>query len=153
MHRLLLFFMATLFLTATVAEGQIRSDGAAIADQITRVLKLQAEAWNRGDIAAFMEHYWKSDKLTFSSGGKTTRGWAQTKENYLKRYPTREQMGTLTFDELEFFPLGESAALVLGRWHLKRAADPLGGNFSLVFRRLDGRWLIVHDHTSRSEEK
>jgi ketosteroid isomerase-like protein len=25
-----------------------------------------------------------------------------------------------------------------------------GGVFSLVFRRIDGRWLIVHDHTTES---
>ena len=84
------------------------------------VLTKQAEAWNRGDIDEFMEHYWKSDKLTFSSGGKTTHGWASTKQNYKKRYPTREQMGKLTFNKLEFFPLGEAAALVLGQWELIR---------------------------------
>lgn len=121
--------------------------------QIESVLKLQAAAWNRGDIDGFMEHYWKSEKLTFSSGGKTTRGWTQTKENYQRRYPTREKMGSLTFDQLEVLPLGESAALVLGRWHLKRDKDSLGGNFSLVFRRIEGRWLIVHDHTSRGAAK
>jgi len=39
------------------------------------VLEQQAMAWNRGDIDAFMEQSWKSDDLTFSFGGKTTRGW------------------------------------------------------------------------------
>ena len=118
---------------------------------IKRVLTEQAEAWNRGDIDSFMEHYWKSDKLTFSSGGKTTRGWATTKQNYKKRYPTREQMGKLTFNKLEFLPLGESAALVLGQCRLERK-EPVGGNFSLVFRKIDGRWLIIHDHTSVAEK-
>jgi len=115
------------------------------AKEIEAVLSRQAEAWNRGDIDGFMEHYWKSNELTFSSGGQTTRGWKSTKENYQRRYPTREKMGRLTFSELEITPL------VLGRWRLARDEAPVGGNFSLVCRKIDGKWVIVHDHTSKGE--
>jgi beta-aspartyl-peptidase (threonine type) len=118
---------------------------------IEAMLEMQAEAWNAGQIEPFMEHYWKSDDLTFSAGGQTTRGWQNTLDRYRQRYPTIEKMGRLTFDELEIRPLGETAALVLGRWLLAREADALDGNFSLVVRKLDGRWLIVHDHTSQTE--
>jgi ketosteroid isomerase-like protein len=121
-----------------------------LLDALEGILDVQAAAWNRGDIDGFMEHYWKSDELTFSSGGKTTRGWQTTKDNYKLRYPTRERMGHLTFDQLEVFPLGDTAALLLGHWHLDRNG-PVGGNFSLVFRKFDGAWVIVHDHTSRKE--
>jgi ketosteroid isomerase-like protein len=120
-----------------------------LLDTLEDILQTQAAAWNRGDIDAFMEHYWKSEDLTFSSGGKTTRGWQTTKDNYKRRYPTRDQMGKLTFDQLEVFPLGDTAALLLGHWHLDRT-NPVGGNFSLVFRKIDGAWVIVHDHTSRT---
>jgi L-asparaginase / beta-aspartyl-peptidase len=125
--------------------------GDDIASEIGAVLKQQADAWNRGDIDTFMEHYWKSDELTFSSGGQTTRGWQSTKDNYKRRYPTREKMGQLAFSQLEFSPLGESAALVLGRWRLAREDSPVGGNFTLVFRRVEGKWVIIHDHTSRAD--
>ncbi len=120
-----------------------------LLDTLEAILQEQAAAWNRGDIDAFMEHYWKSDDLTFSSGGKTTRGWQTTKDGYKQRYPTRERMGFLIFDRLEAFPLADSAALVLGHWHLDRSG-PVGGNFSLVFRKIGGQWVIVHDHTSRT---
>jgi beta-aspartyl-peptidase (threonine type) len=105
-----------------------------------------------------MEHYWKSDDLTFSSGGKTTRGWQATLDNYRKRYPTREAMGRVSFSELEITPLGSStdedgAAMVLGRWQLDGESEPVGGNFTLVFRKIDGKWVIVHDHTSRAVEE
>lgn len=116
---------------------------------ITAILNTQAEAWNRGDLDAFMEHYWKSDELTFSSGGKTTRGWSETLKRYRERYPTPEKMGRLKFDALEVTPLGESAVLVLGQWQVERDSEPLSGNFSLVVRKFDDRWQIVHDHTSR----
>lgn len=114
---------------------------------IRSILAAQDEAWNRGDIDGFMQHYWKSDELTFSSGGQTQHGWQATLDRYRKRYPTREQMGRLSFELERVDALGPDAALVLGRWRLERE-NPVGGNFSLVLRRIGGRWLIVHDHTS-----
>jgi beta-aspartyl-peptidase (threonine type) len=86
--------------------------------------------------------------LTISSSGRVTRGWVETLAGYRQRYPDRAAMGQLTFSDLEITPLGPSAALVLGRWALTRR-EPVGGTFSLVFRKLAGRWVIVHDHTSR----
>lgn len=119
-----------------------------LVDTIEGILTQQVDAWNSGDIDGFMQHYWKSDELTFSSGGRTTRGWHTTKANYKERYPTRERMGNLSFGAIEVTSLGETAALVLGRWRLQREPAPIGGNFSLLFRRIDGDWVIVHDHTS-----
>jgi beta-aspartyl-peptidase (threonine type) len=112
------------------------------------MLEEQARAWNAGDLEAFMDPYWSSPDLTFSGGGRVTRGWEPVLDNYRKRYPDREAMGQLAFSDLEITELGEDAALVLGRWELKRK-EPVGGVFTLVLRRMDGRWLIVHDHTSR----
>ena len=128
---------------------QSAGDAESIESAVRKVLDDQAAAWNDADIDRFMRHYWKSDQLSFSSEGKTLRGWDATMERYRKRYPTPEKMGKLRFSELEVQPLGQTAALVLGRWHLSRAGEDLEGNFSLVFRQIDGRWLIVHDHTSR----
>jgi hypothetical protein len=62
-------------------------------------------------------------------------------------------MGQLTFSELEIMPLGASAALVLGRWNLERESEPVAGNFSLVVRKFDERWRIVHDHTSQATDQ
>jgi len=124
----------------------------SIRAAIENIMRAQGDAWNRGDLDAFMEHYWESDALTFSSGGKTTRGFAETLQRYRDKYPTKEAMGSLTLSELEITPLGDSAALVLGRWSIERDGEPVSGNFSLVVRKFDGRWRIVHDHTSRTIE-
>ena len=119
---------------------------------VLTVLHAQEVAWNEGDIERFVAHYWKSDDLTFSSEGKTTRGWESTLANYRRRYPTPEQMGQVRFHHLEVFTLSPDTALVLGQWALDRKADPIGGNFSLVFQNIQGQWRIVHDHTSRTPE-
>ncbi len=116
---------------------------------IEQLLEHQVAAWNRGDLEGFMAHYGQSDDLTFSSGGTTERGWQATLDRYRRRYPDRQSMGTLAFSDLEIHPLGHAAAYVLGRWTLRRHAAPLAGNFTLVLRRPQQDWLIVHDHTSQ----
>ena len=133
-------------------EKSSKGDQHETAAAVETMLQTQQEAWNAGDIDSFMQHYWQSDDLTFSSAGQTTRGWQATIERYRERYPTREKMGQLTFEGLEVTPISESAALVLGRWQLQRDDTPLQGNFSLVVRKIGGRWLIIHDHTSRLDE-
>jgi beta-aspartyl-peptidase (threonine type) len=96
-----------------------------------------------------MRYYWKSEDLTFSSGGTTRRGWDETMRRYREAYPTPKEMGKLTFSELEVRRLGDTAALVLGRWALERDKEPVEGNFTLVMEQIDGQWLVTHDHTSR----
>jgi beta-aspartyl-peptidase (threonine type) len=138
--------------TQTAAAEKAPTRDAAVRGAIENVFRAQQDAWNGGDVRAFMDHYWKSGDLTFSSGGKTTRGWQATLNRYRERYPTRDKMGRLTLSGLEITPLGDAAALVLGQWKLDRQSEPVQGNFTLVLRRLDGRWVIVHDHTSRLSE-
>jgi ketosteroid isomerase-like protein len=131
------------------------SKAAATAEtEIRAMLNEQAAAWNRGDVNAFMQWYWKSEKLTFAGSSGVTRGWQPVLERYRKNYPDRAAMGRLTFSDLEITLVGPDAALVLGRWRLERANDRPGGVFTLLLRRLpEGRpapagWRIVHDHTS-----
>lgn len=138
-------------LTAEVAFAQAAANkqpqAADESARIVEILERQADAWNRGDIVEFMEVYWKDDRLTFSSGGRTMRGWKATLERYQKSYP-KEKMGQLHFSDISCELLSPDAALVLGDWHLDLAGEKKDGNFSLVLRKLEGRWLIVHDHSS-----
>ncbi len=150
------FLLVTvLLLTFTISCGELPSASKGVLageHPVLSILRDQESAWNEGDIERFMEHYWKSDNLTFSSTGTTTRGWEETLANYRRRYPTVEKMGKTRFYDLEVYPLCDEAALVLGRWFLNRQPDPLKGNFSVVFQKIDGRWVIIHDHTSRVAE-
>lgn len=129
------------------------SGTAGVEAHVTKVLEVQEQAWNRGDIDAFMDTYWKSEELTFSSGGKTTSGWNATLQRYRQRYPTPAEMGRLEFAIDGVYPLGKDAAFLLGRWNLSGLEEPAGGNFTLVLRRIDGKWVIVHDHTSSADQR
>ena len=115
---------------------------------IRAVLDAQSEAWNRGDIVAYMDGYDRSPDTEFVGGDTITRGWQTVLERYQKKYDSREKMGTLTYSDIEINVLSKDAALVLGRWRLQRASDQPHGTFSLVFRRKKAGWRIVHDHSS-----
>lgn len=118
------------------------------AGKILAVLNAQQRAWNEGDIESFMAGYWHSEDLRFASGGSVSKGWAATLTRYKERYDSRAKMGTLSFSNVDVTMLGGDSALVFGHWKLVRANDTPGGLFSLVFRKMGGAWVIVHDHTS-----
>ena len=135
--------------------GEDRTDACELTgpQAIKAVLSAQVEAWNAHEIETFMETYWNSESLSFSSGGKTTLGWKATLARYQKRYPDGGKMGRLRFENLKIEMLSPSSAYVLGEWHLKRKSDDMDGNFTLVFRIIEGHWKIVHDHSSLRKEE
>jgi ketosteroid isomerase-like protein len=116
-------------------------------EAILTVIRAQEDAWNRGDLEGFMQGYWKSSQTTFSGANGTLRGWQAVHDRYVRQYGNRELMGHLNFSGLEVTLLGSGAALVIGQWKLQRS-QPMGGIFSLVFRKINGKWRIIHDHTS-----
>jgi len=116
---------------------------------IAQLLATQTAAWNRGDVAGFMQGYWQNDSLVFIGKRGLTYGWQPTLDNYRRNYPNAAAMGQLRFDGLRITPMGPNAAHVVGRWHLTRpTAGDLSGHYLLVMRRLNGQWLIVADHSS-----
>ena len=74
----------------------------------------------------------------------------ETLNRYRERYPTAEQMGRLQLSDLEDHAAGRfRSAWCSGNGTSSAKANLCAGNFSLVFRKFDDRWLIVHDHTSQ----
>ncbi len=130
------------------AFAQTPLDSAAVKQQIISVLHRQTEGWNSGNIESFMQGYAQSDSLRFASGGTVTYGWNSMLERYKKSYPTKEKMGLLTFADITVDIISNDAAIVFGKWSLKREKDEPWGLFTLLFKNKSGVWRIVHDHTS-----
>ena len=124
-------------------------DPQTVAAAVLDVLDMQVEAWNEGDIDAFMAGYLNTEELRFTSGNEVQRGWRQTRQRYHERYPDRAAMGTLAFENLDVRVLSEHAAMVFGRFRLTRKADEPTGLFTLLFEQHGEQWLIVADHTSQ----
>jgi hypothetical protein len=115
---------------------------------IKSVMKMQETAWSDGDVHQFMEGYWKSENLSFVGKSGINKGWETTLNNYIKGYPDKAAMGTLTFDILEMNRISNDAYHMIGRYTLVRDIDKPTGLFTLIWKYIDGQWLIVSDHTS-----
>lgn len=140
-----LFLIATCLFTGMTGFSQQNADEKAIL----KILQKQEADWNAGDVNSFMEGYWKSDSLAFIGAKGPTYGWKNTLENYKVRYPDRATMGTLKFTILRLNALDKNAYFVIGKWHLTRPEKgDIGGHYTLVFRKIGRKWLIVSDHTS-----
>lgn len=142
---------ALVFLASCVSAQKMPVDVDAETVAIKSVLSDQQDAWNRGDIPAFMEGYWQNADLRFASGGNITYGWQATLDRYLRSYDGASKMGTLSFSDLTVTLADQDDALVFGRWELQREADRPRGLFTLHFRKFGENWLIVSDHTSSGE--
>ena len=115
---------------------------------ILRILDEQTAAWNRGDIESFMKGYWESDSLMFIGKSGITYGWTNTLNNYKKGYPDTTAMGKLSFTIISVKRLSKKYYHVVGKWHLQRSIGNLGGHYTLLFKKINGRWVIVADHSS-----
>jgi uncharacterized protein (TIGR02246 family) len=144
---LLLLAIIPLSVPARISAKPTQREARTIA-AIEAVLNAQRDAWNRGDVAGYMDGYVQSEDTVLVSGDNLTRGWQTVLDRYKKNYNSREKMGTLTFSDLETRLLGNDAAMVLGRWHLQRSGDEPHGRFTLIFRKTRQGWRIIHDHTS-----
>lgn len=117
---------------------------------IMKVLHQQQADWNKGDLEGYMQGYVKSDSLLFLGKRGPTYGWQQTLDNYRKGYPDKSAMGQLTFDIQKVELLSDSAAFVMGGWHLQREKDEPQGFFTLILKKIGGSWKVVSDHSSSS---
>jgi ketosteroid isomerase-like protein len=115
---------------------------------IRQIMADQAAAWNKGDIDEFMKGYWNNDSLVFVNTTGPSYGYGKTLAGYKKRYDSPDKMGKLFFTLLSIKQLSPDYCFVLGKWLLKRKIGDVGGIYSLLFRKIDGRWQIVVDHTS-----
>lgn len=135
-------------LAACNAADVTHVDKSAEASAIDSIMLVQQDAWNKADIEGFMQPYWKSDSLCFVGKRGLTFGWQNTLDNYKKGYPDAAAMGRLRFTNLSLDVLSDIQAYVIGKWELFRSADTLSGHYSLLWKKISGKWVIVADHSS-----
>jgi ketosteroid isomerase-like protein len=126
------------------AQPHVSKEEAAIR----QLLSAQAAAWNRGSLDDFMKGYWKSDSLEFVGKSGISYGYTTALNNYKKNYDSQDKMGQLFFTLLKVTKLSPDYCFVIGKWLLKRKVGDVGGIYTLLFRKINGRWVIVVDHIS-----
>jgi len=116
--------------------------------EVRNVLATQNAAWNRGDVDAFMVGYWENDSLMFIGKSGVTYGYKNTLSNYKKNYPDTTTMGKLTFTLIKVKRLSPEYFHVTGKYYLTRTMGDASGHFTLLFRKINGKWVIISDHSS-----
>lgn len=142
-RHLVRFLSTALFLA--IAGSAFAADNSET--EIRKVIQDQQDAWNRGDLAGYMNGYWKSDKVVFVAGD-ARRGWQNVFDYYKTKYSDRAKMGTLTLSDIEVTTHGTDAALVLASWKVDVGSNNVHGKTTLIFQRFPEGWRIVHDHSS-----
>lgn len=140
----------SLVLLATACAGTATppapSPDAALAAART-LLEHGAAAWNGGDLDGFMADY--TDDATFVTPRAVVRGRAAIRALYARRFAPGAVRDSLHFEALEADPLAHDALNAVAYYVLSRGDSVTArGPTSLVLRRVNGRWLIAHDHSS-----
>jgi ketosteroid isomerase-like protein len=141
MKQLLLFIAAILFSIHSTAQNKNET-------AIRAMLAAQVEQWNKGSLEGYMVGYWENDSLLFIGKNGPTYGYAQTLERYKNSYPDKAKMGQLTSTIVSVKKLSPDYYFIVGKWHLKREMGDLQGSYTLLVRKISGRWVIVADHSS-----
>ncbi len=137
----------TLFFSLCFLQLSLYSQNKQDEKFVLENIKKQQLAWNNGDIVGFMRYYWNNDSLKFIGSKGITYGWQKTLDNYKKSYVDKAAMGELLFTIVECTQLSKNSVYVIGKWELKKD-KPVGGYFTLLWKRINKQWVIVSDHTS-----
>lgn len=144
----ILFISMTLLSVSSFCQTKPARPAGGDETEVRNVLTRQNQAWNRGDIDAFMIGYWENDSLMFIGKSGVTYGYKNTLSNYKKNYPDTTVMGKLTFTLIQLKQLSPEYFHVTGKYYLTRTIGDASGHFTLVFRKINGKWVIISDHSS-----
>lgn len=124
-------------------------DPVRLTPSIEAQFARSAEAWNRGDLDAFMSDYARDSLTSFVASGHLHRGYDFIRNRYAPRFAPGVQRDSLRFEEFSVRPIGGDFALVTARYILYRnGATSASGPFTLLMQHRPEGWKILHDHTS-----
>ena len=112
-------------------------------------LRASSEAWNRGDLEAFVDDYARDSTTTFVAGGRVQYGWDWIHDNYYTHWwDLGSERDSLRFEDVAARSLGSDYLLTTARFVLFRGDSvTASGPFTLLMQRIEGEWKIIHDQT------
>jgi uncharacterized protein (TIGR02246 family) len=117
--------------------------------EIAAMMDRSARDWNRGDLDAFMADYLPGPGTTYIGRNGVLHGVEAIRAVYAPRFGPGGVRDSLSFERLEVDVVAPDVANAIAYYVLARGDSVTArGPTSLVMRRLDGRWRIVHDHSS-----
>ncbi len=130
--------------------------GDATETAIRTVLEREADAFRKGDLAGVTACWETEETSSVIESGEANWGWADYREHHLK--PELAGMKLAAYERTNLrVVLGGDMALVTLEFRIAgsykgRPFDSTGLE-SVVLRRKDGTWRIVHVHSSAHPKK
>jgi ketosteroid isomerase-like protein len=117
--------------------------------QICAMMNASARRWNAGDLHGFMQDYMPGEGTTYIGRRDVVRGPEAIEAHYAPRFQPGAMHDSLSFEDVEVDLLAPDLTNTIA-WYVLMRGDSLvaRGPTSLVMRRVNGHWRIVHDHSS-----
>ena len=136
-------FVFILMFASLFAKSKVKDEQA-----IKAMLANQVIEWNKGSIDGYMHGYWENDSLLFIGSKGPRYGYAITLKKYKEAYPDADHMGKLTSTITRLQKISRHYYFVVGNWALTRKAGDVGGSYTLLLKKIKGRWYVIADHSS-----
>ena len=146
--------LAPLLFMLCLSSPNLSSAENRLPDRIQAVLDAQVVAWNRGDVAGFMEGYRRSAELIYMGNKSVIRGWQELLESYRSRFkqPGGIEMGVLRLTDENVIMLNSSAAIIWGTFEVSTSdGKRRGGPYTLVMQKMPEGWRTIYDRTSTED--
>jgi uncharacterized protein (TIGR02246 family) len=129
--------------------NQQKVAGTADAEkEIYDQLNQMVDAWNRHDIDAYVDNFWRSDQLIVVIEGENFRGWDLLNKAYHLGYPNPAEMGTLTLDRLQVQMIGPELGCALAWYTVTFTKKKELGTATIILKKLPEGWRVMISHTS-----
>lgn len=121
----------------------------AARTEISRMMQESARAWTHGDLDAFMDSYEAGSTITFVTSKGVVHGRNAIRDRYAPRFAPGVMHDSLSFENMEIDLMAPDVANVIAYYRLSRGDSTTAtGPTTVVMRHRDGKWRIIHDHSS-----
>ncbi|HET7584093.1 MAG TPA: nuclear transport factor 2 family protein [Gemmatimonadaceae bacterium] len=133
----------------TTTSPQAMTDAGSQRDGILAAMDSSAAGWNAGKLDTFMAIYLDAARTSFVTRDSIIHGKQTIAAHYAPRFAAGAPGDSLSFERLEIDSLAPDLAY-LGAYYVLQRGDSITarGPTTLVMQRVNGRWYIVHDHSS-----
>jgi hypothetical protein len=141
---------ASLFLVILLAvswtPAQTKSDPIA---EVTAALDAQVNGWNAGVPDKAMSVYYDSPDMLWVNRSGIRKGYDLIRASYQRTPAERSRMGTYSYETLHTDRLGRDCVFFVIRWKIEsNGRTTMGGVTSMVWKRINKRWVITAEHAS-----
>lgn len=133
------------------SQRQTQSTQPSAEQEIVALLAKMVDRWNAHDIEGYMETLWNSPDLLCVVDGEEVMGWNNLLTSYLRGYPDRAAMGSVSTERTLIQPIKEDVAFAMDWWRATFGPNShsVYATSTYLLRKIPNEgWKIAAVHTS-----